>query len=80
MDRLEGRMDELESRFDRLEVKVSAVEKKVDGVAADLSARTELKADIAKVEQRVTMVVVDHAAHRRHTEAHRKGWRVSEGD
>ena len=40
--------------------------------------RTELKAEIAKVDQRVTGVGADLAAHRRDTEAHRKGWRVQE--
>ena len=38
--------------------------------------RTELKAEIAKVDQRVTAVAADLSAHRRDTEAHRKGWRV----
>ena len=40
--------------------------------------RSELKADIFKVDQRVTAVAADLAAHRRDTEAHRKGWRVRE--
>lgn len=42
------------------------------------ATRTELKADIARVDQRVTAVAADLAAHRRDTEAHRKGWRVRE--
>jgi hypothetical protein len=37
-----------------------------------------LKVDIGKIDQRVTAVAADLAAHRRDTEAHRKGWRVRE--
>ena len=40
--------------------------------------RTELKAEIGKVDQRLTVMAADLASHRRDTEAHRKGWRVSE--
>ncbi|WP_052464994.1 hypothetical protein [Geoalkalibacter subterraneus] len=40
--------------------------------------RSELKVDIGKIDQRVTAVAADLAAHRRDTEAHRKGWRVRE--
>ena len=40
--------------------------------------RSELKTEIANVDQRVTGVAADLAAHRRDTEAHRKGWRVRE--
>ncbi|WP_305047119.1 hypothetical protein [Geoalkalibacter sp.] len=42
------------------------------------AARDELRADIARVDKRVTAVAADLAAHRRDTEAHRKGWRVRE--
>ncbi len=39
-----------------------------------------LKVEIRKVDQRVTAMSADLAQHRRDTEAHRKGWRVSEGE
>ena len=39
-----------------------------------------LKEEIRKVDQRVTAMSADLAEHRRDTEAHRKGWRVSEGE
>ncbi len=42
------------------------------------TTRTELKADIAKLDQRVTGIAADLSAHRADTEAHRKGWRVRE--
>lgn len=40
--------------------------------------RSELKAQSAKVDQRVTAVAADLAAHRRDTEAHHRGYRVRE--
>lgn len=42
--------------------------------------RSELKAEMVKVAQRVTVMAVDLASHRRDTEAHRTGWRVREGE
>jgi len=42
--------------------------------------RSELKAEIVKVDQRVTVMAADLASHRRDTEAHRKGWRVREDE
>jgi hypothetical protein len=42
------------------------------------ATRSELKADIGKIDQRVIAVAADLSAHRRDTEAHRKGWRVRE--
>ena len=39
----------------------------------------ELKEEIRKVDQRVTIVAADLAAHRADTEAHRGVWRVKEG-
>jgi len=44
------------------------------------ATRDELKADIARVDKRVTAVAADLAAHRRDTEAHRKGWQVREDE
>lgn len=44
------------------------------------ATRDELKADIAQVDHRVTLVAADLAAHRRDTEAHRRGWRVREDE
>jgi len=42
--------------------------------------RIELKAEIGKVDQRLTVMAADLASHRRDTEAHRKGWWVREGE
>ena len=36
--------------------------------------------EICKVDQRVTAMSADLAEHRQDTEAHPKGWRVSEGE
>jgi hypothetical protein len=42
--------------------------------------RSELKAEIVKVDQRVTVMAADLSSHRSDTEAHRKGWRVREDE
>jgi len=42
------------------------------------ATRIELKAEINKVDQRVTAVAADLSDHRRDTEVHRKGWQVRE--
>ncbi|MBE0502268.1 MAG: hypothetical protein IBX47_12595 [Desulfuromonadales bacterium] len=42
--------------------------------------RDNLKGEIHKVDQRVTAMSSDLAEHRHDIEAHRKGWRVSEGE
>ena len=49
-----------------------ALSEKIDRVESNL------KEEIRTVDQRVTGVGADLAAHRRDTEAHRKGWRVRE--
>lgn len=77
--------DEIVSKFDRaIGTTEGNLQRRLDLLAEGHQMLAEkldeiltlLKADIAKVDQRVTAVAADLSAHRRDTEAHRKVWRM----
>jgi hypothetical protein len=57
---------------------IRALNDKIDGV----DARLDLKIDSVehRLGKKIDAVAADLAEHRRDTEAHRKGWRVREGE
>lgn len=68
---MHGIRDELSEKIETNSFKIDVLNQKIDGV------RTELKADIKTVVEKVDGVAADLQAHRADTEAHR-GYRVRE--
>ncbi len=78
-----------EERFDLVDFKIDTLNQKIDGVEHRLDQKIDgiehrLDQKIDGVEQKLSAkldaVAVELSAHRRDTEAHGKGWRVSEGE
>ncbi len=69
---------EMNERFEHTDFMLKAMNEKIDRVEARLDKKID--GVETRLGNKIDGVAADLAAHRRDTEAHRKGWRVGEGE